>query len=350
MSLSAATRRSLERLSAADSTHRRQLATLIAAQLLDTRIDAMVQLDPLLDMVMAAVTAPNAARLIERHVGPGRQRFTSHVIRTGDRPSDLVSPALMPRIEEIVKKARLPKGKWAQDAVDTAALRQLFAPVIQDTLLNFAKRLPIPGVTSSGAGGGHSSASQLGSSVAGGFGFLRDKVKAEVEKRAGGLVDAAREKLGELNAEVERKFQMVAREFSTTAQADIEAAVASRLKSDEGKALLGRIRLQVFKKFMATAIHELDADTNRLPWDDILAIAPEVAAWAIQRPNVKTLLRTEITAILAVEGARTLRELLDEAGITEHVERWLTEQTDGQIQRLAATDAFGVWLNELLKA
>lgn len=347
--MSAATvKRAVERLTADESIHRDKLAGMVVDSMLDSTLNDIVEMDRLIDSIVALVTPANVQRLIERHVEPGRERFASFTKETGDRPRDILAADMIPRIEAIVRTAKVPKGKWARDAVDPALIRQLVSPVIQETLVSFSRRLPLPGAGAPSGAGDHSSRSSIGSTVSGGLGFLKNKVKAEVKSFAPGIVDAAKERIGEFNAEVERKFQTVASEFSHSAQSEIEAAFAARAKSDEGRALLSQIRLQVFHRFIDTTFHELDEDSARLPWKDIFAVAPEIASHAIALPNIQQGLRNEIAAVLAVEGERTVRELLAEAGITDHVESWLIDQTADRIVAMAGTDAFAEWLGALI--
>jgi hypothetical protein len=345
---SATVQRALDRLTTDESIHRDQLAGMVVDSMLDATLNEVVEVDRLVEMLVAAVTPANVERLIERHVQPGRERFAAFTRETGDRPRDILAKDMIPRIEQIVRNAKLPKGKWAKDAVDPALIRQLVSPVIQETLLSFTKRLPLPGAAGAGSSAGASSRSSIGNSVSDGFGFLKNRVKAEVKSFAPGIVDAAKERIGEFNAEVERKFQGVASEFSHNAQSEIEGAFTARAKSDEGRALLDKIRLQVFHRLLDTTFHELDQDTARLPWDDIFALVPEIASHAIALPNIQQGLRNEIAAVMAMEGERTVRDLLAEAGITEHVESWLVDQTGDRIVALVGTEAFAEWLTALM--
>jgi len=324
---------------------RRRGVEIALDTLLDRELATLFDPAELARLAVQMMTADNANRLVDRHVHAGRARWTTHVKATGEKPSDFISAATMPKLEKIVSEAKLPKGDWARDAVDPTLLRQLLAPIIQDTLVSFASRLPLPGL------GGSSSPEpekKAQSTAGAALGFLGSRMKAEVEKRAGGILDAGKSIVGGLTSEVEHKMQSIARDFSMSAQTEIKNAFESRLRSAEGKQILGKLRLQLLKKAMSTKLAEFDADTQRLPWKELLGLAGEIAAHNATRPEVPAWIEGEVKALLEIEAGRTLRMLLDEAGMLDAVRESLLTHVNVHAEQVVKTDAFAAWLSDLL--
>jgi hypothetical protein len=317
-------------------------AAMVVDTLFARPVAELVDGDEVARLVIEALTAPNATRLVQRHVHPGRARWTAHVKQTGELPKDFVSAATLAKLEALTVSAKLPKGAWANDAVDATLVRQLLAPVLQDTLVNFASRLPLPGM------GGHAPEPEPKRSTSSTLGFLGSRMKAEVEKRAGGLVDVGRSIVGGLSAEVESRMQQLARDFSMSAQTDMRSAFEARLKSDEGKAIVAKLRAQIFRKAISTPLHVFDADTQRLPWDDLLALAGEIAEHNAARPVVRAWIADEVKALLAIEAGRTLGELLEEAGLAATARAMLVPRVDTHAAQVVASDAFAEWLGDLV--
>ncbi len=115
---------------------------------------------------------------------------------------------------------------WLKGAVDPDDIRQLVAPVIQQMLLRFASKLPIPGFSGGSGGGGGGGGSGLGGLVG--------MIGKQVQKSAGQLAEAGKSVMNS-----------VARDFSRTATTEFRAALAVRMKSDEGKKIVLRIRERV---------------------------------------------------------------------------------------------------------
>lgn len=280
-------------------------------------LETFVDAEALRTVALRLMTSDNVARVASRHVRPGIERFRAGFAASGERPADWMDAALRGRLEGIVATAKPPRMRWAARAVDPALLRRLFAPVLQDTLIGFARKLPLPGVGSGGAGSGGGS-STLSSAASGLLGIGRS-LKAQVEKRAEPLLETGRSLLGSVSAEFEAKVQGAAREFSEGAMAGIKDAIRDRLRSDEGREIEREIRGQVLATILDTPVHELMADIDTLPLDAIDAWVADVVAFAAQGERLDAILAREIDAFLEREGKRTVGELLDEAGVRELV-------------------------------
>ena len=123
--------------------------------------------------------------------------------------------------------------------------------------------------------------------------------------------------IGTLSDGVERQLQAAARDFSQTAMSNARKSLRDRLRSDEGKEILAEIRTQFLDRLVQTPVFELLEDANALPQDEIFALVPQVLDHNRVRPEVQAAIAGEIASFLELEGARSGRDILDEAGLLE---------------------------------
>lgn len=333
--------RIVKALTARKSPLRDQAVSVFLDFVLDQPFATWLDTDDAVELVVAAATGPNAALYVERHVRPGWDRHVARCEESGDTLGNAIPHDVKKRIVRLLTTTRPPRGAWARDAVDPKLVRELFAPVLQDFLLGFARRLPIPGIAG-GGGGGEGGGSRSG------FG-LRSMLKETVEKRAGAFVEAGKSVLGGLSAEVERQIQSAARDFSESAGRDLRAALVKRLESVEGRRLLTDIVTQAVDHALATPLSAMNEDVNALPWDDIWALVPPIVEHNRDRDPVVEAVRAEIAAALEVDGERSLRDLLEEAGTLDLTVAKVLDRADGIAKALFASDGFAGWLDALLE-
>ncbi len=260
-------------------------------------------IDTVVTLVAAAVTEPNAKRVIDEHVHPGLDRQIARSTQNGETLGDLLPPGGEAKILAILEKTRLPRAEWAAGAVDAGLVRKLVSPVIQDTLLRFAKRLPIPGL---GGEGGPSMPDPLG------LGKKLLDAKNPLSSMGKGLIGG-----------MDKKLQSVARDFAETATTDVRAALLERLASDEGKDLMRRIRAHASKHLLAVPLATVLREVDGLPRADIEALVPSIVAHNVARTELQDTVRAELRAVLGVEGDRPLREVLETYGVLAEVKREL---------------------------
>jgi hypothetical protein len=344
--MSEATRdRIVSALAAEESALRDEGVGLIVDHVLGQKLRDLVDLEGSRAIVVRALTPENLARIVGLHVKPGWRRYAEHVQGSGETLGAFVPEPSREKIRRIVGKSKLPRGKWAQGIVDPVLMRRLFAPVWANLLLNFAKRLPVPGM-----GGASGAASAAGGAVGRGVGGIAGRLTRSVQERAEKLVDAGRTVMGGLGAEVEKRLQAAAREFSDGAADMWREALQDRLKSAEGRELVAQITGQVVDHLMMTKLSDLHEDAARLPIEDMIDLVPGIVGHSAPRAFVQEIVSGELAAFLAVEGDRTLSELLGEMGILEEV-RAATVTQIGRIARgLFASPAFGSWIGRLLEA
>jgi hypothetical protein len=301
-------------------------------------------------LVLAAWTSENVARVAARQVRPGLERYRAGFAATGETPGAWMDDALRGRLASIVASAKPPRMRWARKAVDPALVRRLFAPVVQDTLIGFAKRLPLPGTGGGGAGGSTSAGSARLSSAASGLLGIGRSLKAQVEKRAEPLLETGKSLLGGVGAEFEARIQTAARDFSEGALSGIRDAVRDRLASDEGREIEREIRQQVLATILDTPISELLDDVDRMPLDAIDAWVADWAELAAKGERLPPIVRREIEALLASEGDRTLGELLEESGVRAQAVDLLVARVEAQLAENEPTDGMVAWVVEWLEA
>lgn len=306
----------------------RALGSLVTF-VLDEPVSTWISPEDVVELLQAAVTGPNVAQQIDRHADATWERYVARCEVTQDTLGDGLPDDARDRITRLILETKPPAAKWADDAVDPALLRALFAPALQELLLGFAKNLPLPGV----GGGGPAEPAGGGSKT--GFG-LRSRLKQSVEKRAEKFVEAGKSVLGGM----ERQVQALAKDFSEGAGRDFRRAMKARLRSEEGRALAEQIVRQALDAVLDTPLAEFNKDTAALPLAEIYALAAPIAEHNRERAPIVDAVREELEVFVAGEGQRTARELLVEADMLDITLAKAMAHLDGPTQRYFASDDF----------
>ncbi len=330
-------------LSADQSPLRDEGVELFLDHVLGRPLGELVDLHEIRDIVIEALTAENVAHHIARHVQPGFGRYGALTRELGETVGGLVPDTSVDDIHAIVAKSKVPRAKWAEGMIDPALIRRLFAPVWTNLLLNFAKKMPIPG-----AGMGAGAAAAAGSAVGRGIGGVASRLSKSVQERAEKIADAGRSVMGGLGAELEKRVQSAARDFSESAQSVWRDAFRDRLKSAEGKEIVAQIQRQVIEHLVVTRLSALHEDVERIPVDDIFAATPRILEHAVRRPFIQKLVEREIDAFLALEGQRSLSELMAELGILDRVRRVARDRASDVFRAVATSSAFADWIERVL--
>jgi len=331
--------RMVEALSREQSPERDELVSAIVDDVLSRKLRDLVDFEEARAIATRSLTKENLERIFERHVIPGYGRYIGAVSASTETVGAFVPDSARDDIIKAIQKSKLPRGKWTSGAVDRMLITKLFAPVWTNLLLSFAKRLPLPGI---GGGGNTSGASgAVGRGVSG----IAGRITRTATKQAERLVDAGKSVMGGLGTEVERRLQGAAKEFSNSAEEVFREALQDRLKSKEGREIVGQISRQVTDHVLVTKIAEIHEDASRIPMNDILRIAPSVVSHSAPRAFVEKVVRAEIDAFLAVEGDRPIRDLLEELGILEEARGAIVRRASTIARGFFASPAFGDWLS-----
>jgi hypothetical protein len=327
--------RVLERLTGSDGALCDELVTLAVDHVLTLRLREAVDLERVRAIVLSALSEASVQRVVERHVRPAHHRHARAIVGSGVLVGALVPDSARAGMHAIAAKLHLPRARWAQKAFDPALVRTLLAPVWTQVLMSFATRLPIPGLAGV-VGQGPASASVTG------------LLARTALQRAGKLVDRGKSAIGSLGIDVDKRLADAARGFSDNAAQIFRAALDERLASDEGRALVAQIAGGVLDHVLATKIEDLQQDVDDLPVDDVLSLVPQVIAYAAQTAYVQGIIRRELDSYLALEGGRTLTELLEELGILEPTRSALIERGAAHTASFLRSPRFADWLQRAL--
>jgi hypothetical protein len=329
--------RALQRLTAADSPLRDELVTDVIDHALSLPLRELVDLHEVRELVLGAFTATNARRIVARHVHPGYRRYAQAIAGSDARVGALVPDAARARIAAIAATVRIPRGRWAEGAVDPALLRRLVSPVWTKVLLSFAARLPIPGFGGLANTGGR----REGASVTG---FIARSVQSQAQK----VADRGRTVMSGLGIDVDKRIADVARGFSDSAAQIFRQALRERLASPEGQELLAQITTAAITHVLNARFSDLQVDLNDLPLDEAFEVAPEIVAHAAHSDYVREIVERELEAWLALEADRPARDLLDELGVYEPARARMLARGQAVTARFLQKPPFADWLARVL--
>lgn len=315
--------RVISRLSDSDSPHLRKGVELAVDYVLAQKVKQLVDPDEAVDLITDLIAGTNVARLTERHINPGRERMLAHFRSTEETVNQLTPEGTLERIETILRNGDYPRAGWASGAIKREHVKTLLSPVIQEVLLAFTRKLPIPG------GSGDSSSSSKKKSR---FGI------------GSSIMDLGKGVLGDL----QERFQAIAKDFSSQAIADAKVAALTQLASDEGRQTLREMRDALVEQFMTTKVIDLLEDTERLPIENLLDLVPSIADHNRVREEFTSYVRGEVEALIAKEGDRPIQELLEENGLLVKVRALIIEQAARQASELFETNAAKKWIEDLL--
>lgn len=328
----------LARLTADDSPHRAALAALAVDHTLDLPVRALVDPEEVLDLLVGGLTQENLDRVFTRHLRPAKSRREARWRETGERAGELVSDEIAARIETLLSRPDGPNAAWAKDAIDPADVRALLAPALREVLLSFVEKIAAltPKVPKAPEPRAPSR-----------FGF-RDRIKKNLKERSEQIVGAAGSVLDGLGLDFRERLEETANEFGESASGVLRKGVEKRLESDEGKEILARMRVQLFRRLLDTPLAELAGDASRVDESDAGAVLGSILAYNATRAEVRQALSNEAASVLSIEGDRSLRELFAEAGVLDQVRAPTVQRAATLSQDLFASEPFAAWLKALV--
>ena len=331
--------RAMARLREPDSAALNELVELLVEAALARPIATAIDRDRVALLTIAVVDADRVERVLAEIVRPAWDRQRALIEKRGDRVQDWMPEGARALLEEVLAGARMPRGAYTSELVRSADIRELIAPILQETLLSFARKLPIVG----GAGEAEGPARAAGKL----FGMAA-QLAHNAGERAGKLADIGRGVLGGIGGEMEKRIGAAAREFSQGAFEPLEAAFVARLRSEEGQEILTRMRKRVVDALIAAKASEVAADVDSLPREPLDRLVARSVAFGAARPELAEMLRAEIDAFVTKHADLNVGQLLDawslrELAVTEARRELRT------IATIAITDASAdEWLRKLL--
>jgi hypothetical protein len=176
------------------------------------------------------------------------------------------------------------------------------------------------------------------------------RLTREVGRSTERLVSVASSVADGLGVDIQAKIQDAARDYSQGATAVVQQAIRARLQQPEGQAAVERIARQVTAHVLGSKVGDIVKDADRLPLERAFRVAPAIIAHEVERASVQALIAGELQAYLALEGQRSVRDLLVEHGLLDAVRGWAVTQVDQKARALIATPAFTQWLSATFAA
>ena len=324
----------VSRLKAAQSPERLALVDAFVAHALGRPLSFYIDATELGEVIVAAVTSDSARWLVDRHLSPGWDRQLARAEEGGETLGAYLDDDSRAGLIECLSQVSKPPLTWAENAVDPKLVRQLLAPVVQGLLLGFARRLPLLGKAAAE------------DSVLGG---LAGRVKRGVEKRAEKIASVGKSVMGGLGAEMDKRVSATAKEFSEVAVGELRDAIAARLASEEGRAIVAEMRTRAIDAFLSAPISALMKDAECLPRERLEALVPGIVGHVGLLPFFRAAVAAEVRALLAAEGDVALRDLLAEHGLLDRVRAVAVRQGEALLGDFLAGDAFAGWLRDVAR-
>ncbi|MEM1418392.1 MAG: hypothetical protein AAGH15_26090 [Myxococcota bacterium] len=314
-----------------DEGKRREAVALAVDVMLGRPLGDFVEPIGLVDVLSTGLAEAMLERGRTLHVNPAWNRHRARSAETRELVGNMIDEPSRVRLRVWLEKPRAARADWLRGAVDLDLLRQLLAPVLGDTLVAFAKRLP--GV-------------ELGTQLGTGLGGLAGAFRKGLRKGAGSEAPEA-EPTAKDEGGAAGRIQALAKEFAAGALGTARQQLDARFRSPEGRELLGRLRAQVFAALLAAPVAEVMDDLDAIGREDLVAALPGLVAHNAGRSFVKDAMRQEIDAFLAVEGSRPLREVLEEAKVLPGVRAYLRLQGERLLDAMLEDAAFAAFLGAL---
>lgn len=324
------------------STLRARFVELVVDAALDRPASEGIDPDRVVALVSAAVDEERVEKALRELARPTFDRQRAHLAKSGETLGAWLPAGSADLLDEIAAGTRKPQGAWARTLVDPAHVRELLAPVLQDTLLAFARKLPLV------SGAEESKAGKLLGGLARGIAQSAGERARRVGESAAKIADIGRGVLGGLGAEMEKRVAASAREFSQGAFEPLRGSFEERLTSEEGQAILAKMRRHAIDAMLEAKVAELVDDLDAAPRESLDKMIARAVAHGVAKPEAQEILRAEVAAFLAAREGRTLRELLDEWGLLEEA-RADALRLGGLVADAAVqSEAFEAWLRDLL--
>jgi hypothetical protein len=108
------------------------------------------------------------------------------------------------------------------------------------------------------------------------------------------------------------------------------------------------MRARVLEHALAAKVELVAADFLQLPLHEIAAFSSELIGELPVRPLFRRLLQLEVDGVLEELEQRSLRDLLQEAGLLEGARAQALAALAPGLRELFASQSFGDWLERLL--
>jgi hypothetical protein len=297
------------------------LCSIVVEHVLSQPLEAFIEVERLAQRITEAVGGPGLEPSITQHVKPAILRFLARAETVDERVGAAVPENVAKEVEAYLSNPVKLKRELVQRIVDAKEMRGALSTVIQESLGRFLKS---------------DTSNQAKGSTGGLFGLAA--------RSAGALRDVGKSMLGGIGDEIEKQIQKRSREAMDSSMSFVQEKLVDYLMSEESSKMLGKARAQGFRRSLRQKV----ADAKMLPLDMILSHVPALIRHNLARPEIQETIRKEVKAVLAVEGKKPLKQILEESGLLEKTRQDLLEQAVPQAISLVKTEAFKQWLEAFL--
>ncbi len=278
-----------------------------------------VDLEQVLPTLDALTEPARAARWQARLVVPMRARLLERASKSAVTlgawlPAD-ITEALRGRLGQ---PRPIPRA-WIDELVGSERVREAVRAMLSESLTSFVQK----------------ASSALSDNKAAGSGGLRGAL--------GWGAKAAGAVIGGIGEEVQQRLQDRVRDYVDVAVGTVQSRIAERLRSEETAKAIGRRRLKVFEKALATTEAEATKNAAKAPWAELDADGPRVVAHNLARAEVREAIRAEAEAALKELSGDTLGAVLDDLGLKDAARAHAHRVALPGLRDMAASPAFGDW-------
>jgi len=338
--LDAIVTRAMARLRSPASPELDALVDLLLEAALSRPIEGGIDAERVVAVSISVLDADRLERALGELVRPAWERQRALLEKRGDKVQDWLPEGGSALLDDLLTKAQVPKGAWAKKVIDASEVKELLAPVLQETLLAFARKLPMVGGVDEESAAGKAAGRLFG---------LAKGIAQNAGERAGKLAYLGRGVLGGLGGEMEKRVAGAARDFSHGAFEPLEATFVARLRSDEGQAILLRMRQRAVRTILSASAAELARDLDSLPREALDRLVARAIAFGVSRPELAEMLSAEVSAFVADQAGRDVGEALEAWGLRELAVREARIELLAIAQRATEDVRAETWLRDLLR-
>lgn len=259
---------------------------------------------------------------VEAHVQGFVEREQARAKARGDSIRDWISAEAQAELRAFAARPVVFERETLKRWVDQDAVRSILQAIVRETLDRFVDTVK-PG----GSGGG--------------------LVGAVGRRTLGFASRAGRGLLGGLGGQLEEILRGAVQSFVGGSMGLMVDRMVDILMQPETQRQLGRLRLSTYERAMGTATVEIfDAAAGEPALEELLEVLPGLIAHNLDRPEVRDLLRAEVTRWVEAEGARPIRSFLPAENI-EALRDELAALVEPMVIEFVASDGFGAWADGL---
>jgi len=307
-----------------DDEHLRRLVSLATNDLLQRRVDELVDPEWLADRIAEGLRASadddRTREWIQRRVTDFRERLQAEP----GAPLERVDPELVEPLRELLARPYSPSPEVLLTLLDHAAMRELVREVLLNTLQAYAKHLKVPDAAKQAIRSTRIGRSRL-ATWAGAARVAANMVGQEVEKRVEG-----------------RLYDFVDGALSDA----IEIGVLHLCDPNKAEEF-GRMRVDGLDSLRSLPAATWAAELDRLPMDTIIDDLHALVQNLARSPDTSRQLASLLTTVVAEAGERSARDFLDGSGLEDGWRPQLEELALERARAIVATEAFEGWLREL---